>query len=124
MISSFYAAVLGIWVVWLSLRVVKLRRKKKIPLDHGDDQELKAAIRVHGNAVEYLPLAIILLILIELNGGNMIFIHIAGIALIAGRVLHFKALTENNIRYRVLGMQFTLFTIIGAAVLNLYYFVF
>lgn len=121
MISPFYASLLALWIVWLSLRVIKLRRKKRIPLGDGGDQELLAAIRTQGNATEYLPIAIILLILLELYGGYFILIHLAGLTLIAGRLLHLKALKESNIRNRVRGMQLTLFTIIGLSVLNILY---
>lgn len=124
MVSSFYASLLALWIVWLSLRVIKLRRKKRVPLGDGGDQELLAAIRTQGNATEYLPIAIILLVLLELNGGYFILIHIAGLALIAGRLLHLKALRESNIPYRVRGMQLTLFTIIGLAVVNIAYFIY
>lgn len=123
MISSFYAAVLALWIVWLSIRVIKLRRQKRVRLGDGGDPELQAAIRVQGNATEYLPVAIILLILLELNDGYQLLIHIGGIALIAGRILHLKALTGDNIELRVKGMQLTLFTIIALSILNVIYLI-
>lgn len=121
MISSVYASVLALWMVWLSLRVVRLRRAKKVRLGDGGDPELLAAIRAHGNSTEYLPVALILLFLLEMNSGYFLLIHIGGIALLTGRILHFRALKDDNIRYRVLGMQFTIFTIIALAILNMGY---
>ena len=124
MTSSIYASILALWIVWLSIRVVKLRRKKKVALGDGGDSELLAAIRTQGNATEYLPIALILLILLELNEGYYILIHLAGLALLAGRLLHQRALEKNNISNRVLGMRLTLFTIIGLALLNAGYLVY
>lgn len=124
MISSIYAAVLALWILWLSLRVIKLRRKKKIRLGDGGDPELRAAIRIHGNAIEYIPIALILLFLLEMNGAGKVLINLAGVCLIIGRVFHYRALTLDNIRFRALGMQFTIFTIIALSLLNILYSVY
>ncbi len=43
MISSLYAAMLALLIVWLSLRVIKLRREKKVRLGDGGEPELQAA---------------------------------------------------------------------------------
>jgi uncharacterized membrane protein YecN with MAPEG domain len=70
MISSFYAALLALLIVWLSLRVIKLRRTKKVRLGDGGEPELQTAIRAQGNATEYIPISLILLALLELNGAH------------------------------------------------------
>lgn len=124
MISSVYASVLALWIVLLSLRVIRLRRSKRIRLGDGGDPEMQAAIRAQGNSTEYVPIALILLFLLEFNSGNYLIIHMAGIALVTGRILHYKALKDNNLRLRVLGMQCTIFTIIALALLNLGYAVY
>jgi hypothetical protein len=62
-----------------------------------------------------------LLVLLELDGANLAFIHVGGIALIMGRLIHAKGLLTDNLPYRILGMQFTLFTIITLALLNIVY---
>jgi uncharacterized membrane protein YecN with MAPEG domain len=121
MISSLYAALLALLIVWLALRVIKLRRAKRVRLGDGGEPELQAAIRAHGNATEYIPVSLILLVLLELNGAHMALVHSGGIAMLAGRLLHAKGLLTENLRYRVLGMQVTIFTIIGLAIANLVY---
>ena len=122
MISSLYAALLALWIVWLSLQVIKLRRVKKVALGDGGEPELQTAIRAHGNATEYIPIALILLILLELNNAHPALLHLGGVAMLAGRLIHAKGLLTESVRYRVLGMQVTIFTIIGLACLNLAYF--
>jgi hypothetical protein len=121
MISSFYAAVLALLIVYLSLRVIKLRRANQVKLGDGGVPELEGAIRAQGNATEYVPISLILLVLLELDGANLAFIHVGGIALIMGRLIHAKGLLTDNLPYRILGMQFTLFTIITLALLNIVY---
>lgn len=115
MITAVYASILALLVVWLSLRVIRVRRAKKIRLGDGGDAELQGAIRAHANAVEYIPLSMILLFLLEASGGHALLIHIAGLAVVAGRVIHARGLLSDALRERVLGMQLTLFTIIGLA---------
>ncbi len=41
--------------------------------------ELQTAIRVHGNAIEYIPISLILLLLMEMNGAQVWMIHICGL---------------------------------------------
>jgi uncharacterized membrane protein YecN with MAPEG domain len=119
MITSLYAAPLALLIVWLSLRVIRLRRSNKVRLGDGGVSDLQVAIRAHGNATEYIPLSLILLALLEFGGANALAVHAGGMALVAGRLIHARGLLTDTLRYRVLGMQFTLFTLIGLAVANL-----
>lgn len=121
MISALYAAMLALLLVWLALRVIKVRREKLVRLGDGGEFALQSAIRAHGNAAEYIPIALILLTLLELSGGPAILVHLGGIAMLAGRILHAKGLLTDSLRFRILGMQMTLFTLIGLAVANVIY---
>jgi uncharacterized membrane protein YecN with MAPEG domain len=123
-ISALYASILALLIVWLALRVIKLRRAKRVVLGDGGDPELQAAIRAHGNATEYIPIALILLVLLELNGAHAVLLHSAGIAVLAGRLLHAKGILAEQLQYRVLGMQSTFFALIGLAAANLAYALF
>ena len=124
MISSLYAAMLALLIVWLSLRVIKLRREKKVRLGDGGEPELQAAIRAQGNATEYIPISLTLLVLLELSGAHAALVHSGGIAMLVGRILHARGLLTESLRYRILGMQVTIFTLIGLAVANLAYVVY
>jgi uncharacterized membrane protein YecN with MAPEG domain len=121
MVSSFYAAILALLIVWLSLRVIKLRWAKKVRFGDGGDPELQVAVRAQGNAIEYAPISLLLLVLLELSGAHVALVHFGGIAVLAGRLLHARGLLAERFRYRVLGMQVTLFTLIGLALANLAY---
>ncbi|OLP18418.1 hypothetical protein BST81_10660 [Leptolyngbya sp. 'hensonii'] len=124
MISSLYASLLALLIVWLSLRVIKLRQTKKVSLGDGGESELQVAIRAQGNATEYIPISLILLLLLELNKAHGALIHAGGIAILAGRFLHARGLLTESSRYRVLGMQVTIFTLIGLASANLIYIIY
>lgn len=121
MLSSFYAALAALLMVRLSVGVIKLRRAHKVRLGDGGVPELQAAIRAQGNAVEYIPISLILLALLELGGGHPALVHAGGIAMLAGRLLHARGLLSGKLRYRVLGMQFTIYTLIALALANVVY---
>jgi len=123
-ISSLYAAMLALLIVWLSIRVIKLRRVKKVRLGDGGEPELQIAIRAQGNATEYVPISLILLVLLELSGAHAALVHSGGIAMLAGRILHARGLLTKSLRYRVLGMKVTIYTLIGLAFANLAYAVY
>lgn len=119
MISPIYAGILALLIVRLSLNVINLRRAKKIAVGDGGDTDLQYAIRAQGNATEYIPIALILLILLELGGVNGWLVHAGGITLVLGRGLHAYGLTKQTLRYRILGMQVTIYTIVALAAIDI-----
>lgn len=122
MITSIYAALSSLLIVWLSFNVVKLRQSGRVILGDGGNSELQVAIRAQGNATEYIPISLILLLLLELSKGNALMLHIGGVALLIGRSLHAYGLTTSNLKLRVSGMVFTFGNIIYLAITNLVYF--
>ena len=118
MITSLYASLSVLLIVRLTLSVIKLRTKNRISVGDGGNEELQLAIRTHANAVEYIPIALLLLLMLELNGAPNILIHVLGITLLIGRIIHAMGLPAKNLPKRVLGMQITIYLLIGLAILN------
>ncbi|MGZ9080482.1 MAG: MAPEG family protein, partial [Burkholderiales bacterium] len=58
-VTPLYAALLGLWLLVLSLRVVQQRRAARVSLGDGGNTALQRAIRAQGNFVEYVPLALL-----------------------------------------------------------------
>lgn len=123
MITALYASLCALLIVKLSLSVIALRRKHQIRLGDGGSDELQVAIRTQANATEYIPITLLLILLLELMHGPAWLVHLAGISLLTGRLLHASALKNDNIKTRVLGMQITFFLIITLAVLNISYLI-
>lgn len=119
MITSIYASLAVLLIVRLSISVIKLRREYRISLGDGGNEELQLAIRTHANALEYIPITLLLLLMLELNGAPKILIHLLGLVLITGRIIHTIGLSGKDLQKRVLGMQITVFLLIGLAILNL-----
>ncbi len=119
--TSCYSSILGILYLLLSFKVIKIRRSKQVSLGSGSDEQLKQAIRAHGNFIEYVPFALILLFLSEFNGAPEFIIHFAGLALLLGRIIH--ALSFNFYppkgKLRVLGMVLTFSSIFFGVIANI-----
>ena len=87
-ITPVYAGLVGLMLVALSFRVIFRRRSAKVSLGDGDDTELRKCIRVQANCAEYAPFALLLMLLVELEGGSPLFVHAIGITLLLGRLMH------------------------------------
>jgi len=120
-VTSIIAAVLTIIFIKLSFAVIGLRRKNKVSIGSGGNEDLERAIRAQGNFAEYVPFGIILLACLELNGAPWWLVAITGITLIFGRLIHAVGINQPppDFSKRVLGMKFTFYTLITLVVLNL-----
>jgi uncharacterized membrane protein YecN with MAPEG domain len=94
-VSFIYAGLLGLLLVVLSAQVVFARRRFRIRLGSGTEEGMQQAIRVQANFVEYVPLAVLLLVLAEVAGLPEGAIHGAGILLLASRVAHAAGLSAS-----------------------------
>lgn len=109
MITMLYAGLCTILVVVLALRVVQWRFRHKIGLGDGGDRQLLMRVRAHANAVENMPLALLLLGGMELNGYNSGLIHGFGSVLLLSRAAHAWGLSHSSgtSRGRFIGSLFT-----------------
>lgn len=94
-ITALYAGLSGLLLLALAALVVARRRSAKIGIGVRDDRELERRVRAHGNASEYVPLALVLLLVAELSGLGSVWLHVAGIALVGSRVAHAFGLTRS-----------------------------
>lgn len=119
MIAAIYTALSALFIIRLSMKVIGIRHEKQVSLGDGDDAALKGAIAAQHNAVEYLPIAMLLLFMLESNGGPGWLLHGLGILMLAGRFVHANAMWTDDIPRRVLGMKLTIWALILLAVGNL-----
>jgi len=120
-ITGLYVALGLLLVLILAVRVSLRRRTSKIGIGDGDDAELRKRIRAHGNAIEYLPMGLLALLLLDLDGTSPVVLHACGIALIVARVSHAIGLsrTGGTSPERFFGIVLTLLTLLVLAVLLL-----
>jgi uncharacterized membrane protein YecN with MAPEG domain len=124
-ITLILSSIMGFMCVWLALQVIKNRRKHKISMGDGGIEELKKAIRAHGNFIEYVPISLILLGMSELNHANPFVVLVFAVLILLGRIFHAYAFlkSKEHFKPRVLGMKFTLNTLLGLSAFNLGLFI-
>lgn len=87
-VTSLYAALCTVLYLGLAARVSQLRRSEGVGLGSGDRPDLQRAIRAHGNAAEFLPLALLLLALMEIQQFPAAWLYPIGAGIFLGRLLH------------------------------------
>lgn len=97
MITALYAGILGVLSLVLGFGAGSLRGKTGISIGDGGNTQLLLAMRRHGNFTEYVPLALILIGLLELAEVNAIALHVMGAGLVLARVLHAVGLKADSI---------------------------
>ncbi len=122
--TGLYAALAALLVVALSIRVVWLRNAVRVGIGTGGNERLARAIRAHANAVEYLPIALLLLLILDLDQTQPWLLHGFGIVLIVARVLHAIGLSNHagHSFGRAAGIALTLLVIVAMALLLLWKF--
>jgi uncharacterized protein len=120
-ITGIYAALATLLVVMLAMRISLARRGQRISTGDGGDAGMFLRIRTHANAVENVPLALLLLLLLELNQTQPLWLHICGCVLIVGRVLHALGMMVPSVGIgRTLGIALTWGVMLAMAVLLLW----
>ena len=119
-ITGLYAALLGVLIIVLLLRIVAKRFKHRIGVGDGGEKSLLLAIRAHGNAIETIPIALILLAALELNKGSAQTLHIFGAVLLFARAAHAFGIsrTAKVNPGRFIGTVLTITVIIGLGIAN------
>ena len=120
-VTPVYASILTLVFIYLSFRVIGMRRNAKVSLGDGGEKQLQARARAHANFAEYVPLCLLLMLMAELQGLTGWTLHLIGALLLMGRLSHAYSLsldkTSNN--FRVVGMISTFAALVVGALSNL-----
>ena len=120
-IVPVFSAFFAVLFVLLSINVIRARRKHKVGLGTGQNRSVERAMRVHANFAEYVPFALLLMALLELNKANSLLLIGLSSVLLVGRLVHAYGVSMENERftYRVSGMLTTFAVILIAGLANL-----
>ncbi|RBW64707.1 hypothetical protein DS893_13570 [Vibrionales bacterium C3R12] len=115
MITALYASILASIMIWLAIEVIKQRRSNKVAYSDGGVEGLQIARSAQSNAMDYIPITLILMALVEFNGAP------SWLLLVIGRVMHAKGLLKEKMSGRVNGMKLTFLAMVSLIVLNIVY---
>lgn len=120
-ITAIYAGILALIIVALGINVTVHRVKLRVALGDGGNPQMLRMIRLHANAIEYVPLALLLMAIYEINGGWHAALHVIGIALLAARLAQSWDMwsREKAGPGRIAGQSLTWVSLAALAFLNL-----
>lgn len=95
-ITALYAGLCAVLLLGLAARVIRLRWKLRVGLGDGGERPLHKAMRVHGNAAEYVPITLLLLLVAELDHSSPTLLHVCGATFVFARVLHAIGLSRSS----------------------------
>jgi uncharacterized protein len=109
LVSAGAAAMLNLW---LAVRISQIRLSKNILLGDGGDPRLVARMRAQMNFVEYAPIVLILIALIELAQGTKGWLWAVSAAFVVGRIVHAFGMDGWRVG-RMIGAVVTLLVTVG-----------
>ena len=120
--SAGYAALLGLLAVVLTVRVIRHRVKLKIGTGDGGHAQLAQDLRAHGNFTEQVPIALLLILVVEASGTPATVVHGLGVALVAARLASAWGLSHSlaTSKGREIGAGLTILVVAAASLLILY----
>lgn len=124
MITPVYASLLAFLYIAISASVIRTRFREKVSLGDGENDNMLRHMRAHGNFAEYVPFALLLILMLELQSEGSWLIHITALLLLAGRLLHANGILfqQNTVNQgRRLGMVMTFMSIIITSLANLFF---
>ena len=121
MITLLYASLLGLLQVTLAYKVGSSRLKTNTLLGDGNQSEVLQKVRAHGNLTEYVPIFLILLALIEMQGVALWKIHVLGSLFFLARIAHSYGMyiSTESTPPRLIGILVTWLSIAGMSVYGL-----
>lgn len=91
-VTAIYVGLNALLTLALALMVVRGREKHSVRIGSGGNEDMEKAVRAHGNNVEYVPIALIMIAVLELMSAPAALLHGLGAALTVGRLAHAQGL--------------------------------
>ena len=121
-ITLLYTSLITIFAIFLALRNGVIRGKTKTMLGDGGSSELLQSMRAHGNLMEHAPIALILLLLLEMQGVVDWKLHLIGSTFFLCRILHAYgiSISRESTPYRFLGALGSWVLMMGMSIYGIY----
>ena len=96
LVTAIYTSILTLLILALGYWVTRVRHNERVGLGLGGSELLEKAVRIHGNAVENVPLAMLLLLLLEMGGYAPWIVHACGASIVVARLLHVSGIIKSK----------------------------
>ncbi|MDF0599725.1 MAPEG family protein [Psychromarinibacter sp. C21-152] len=122
-VTPIYAGLLALLLVVLSARVIQGRYRYRVSVGDGGNADLAQRMRAQANCAEYAPIGLILLLAGEAQGMPYWMVHLFGVLLVLGRLLHAYGFGRRAqvMALRTAGMLLTLAMLVLSGAANIAY---
>lgn len=122
-VFALYAALNGLILLFLGIMVTRQRVKTETVILDAGKEEMIRAVRAHANAAEYIPIVLLLLAAMAWLQAPIWLMHLVGILLTLGRILHAVGLSRSSGRTteRFIGTNLTWIALLIGCVATLIY---
>ena len=119
---AIYAGLNTLILLWLAFQTGRVRQSEKILMGDGGNPRMIRIMRGHANAIEFIPMTLIALLVVALLGGPAWAIHGFGLLLTVGRFLHALHFTAADAPgwQRSAGTGLSILAMLGAALWALF----
>ena len=113
--TTLFACILTVFSATLWINVTKTRSQKNISIGDAGDANLHERFRKHGNFIEWVPLALVLMGIAELRRAEGFWLYLPGSFMVPGRMLRPFGLKNDNAAHalRIFGNSASLLSILG-----------
>ena len=113
-ITILYAGLFGLMSIVLGYLAGAMRGRLGIPIGDGGNDQLLLAMRRQANFHENVPITLLMIALLELNGVGPLSIHALALALLTFRILHAIGISADSVQgtARIAGAAGTALTIV------------
>lgn len=122
-VSLLLVGILVLIYIYITIEVIRARRKLRISVGNGPNNEIIHIVSGHNNFANYAIIFTIIVLLLEINQAvPKVFLALLSIAFLIGRVAHFVAFRTSRMNFtlRAIGMHLTLWPLTIGALLSLY----
>ena len=121
-ITLLYTSLITVFAIFLAFRNGLIRGKTKTMLGDGGSSELLQSIRAHGNLMEHAPIALMLLLLLEMQGVAAWKLHLIGSSFFLFRILHAYGIiiSRESTPYRFVGALGSWVLMMGMSIYGIY----
>lgn len=114
---GIYAALNTFVLIWLAVATGQLRGRYKVLIGDGGVPHLVRVLRGHANAVENIPMMMVLMLVAAALGTPAFVLHLLGIVFTVGRVIHaWHFIQEQGAKWqRMVGFSLSFLSLLLAA---------
>lgn len=122
-VTIFYAGIYGLLLLVLSLNIFREYVKVAFGMAAEHEDRWKRAERAQHSFVEFVPICIVMMFLIELHGAPGFILHALGLMLLIARIFHAYGVGRGNASdiLRLIGTQTTYLVLMISSLASVYY---